>query len=200
MSKINTVIFDIGGVLVDFHPLEGMREMGFSNEAIEEFRVKIFSGVWEACDQYPYEDLEIRNLFKSKVPGFEREVDMMWDNLHPISRMYDYSVEWIKDLKAKGLKIYILSNFGKRAFEINSEIYPFLDYVDGRVVSYEIQKIKPDKEIYECLLGKYNINPAQAVFIDDRKINIDGAIKCGLKGILFEAYEQAKQELEELLK
>ncbi len=192
---IDTVIFDVGGVLVDFHPEAGMREMGFSDEAVKVFNNKIFSGLWEECDRYPYEDKEIRDLFKSRVPGYEREVDIMWDNLHPISNAYEYSVGWLRELKAQGLKIYILSNFGKRAFEINSEIYPFLELIDGRVISYEVQLIKPEPEIYKCIIDKYSILPENAVFIDDRKINIDAAIKFGLKGIVFENYNQARMEL-----
>lgn len=199
MGRINTVIFDIGGVLVDFHPMEGMKEMGFSKDAISAFQDKIFSGVWEMCDQFPYEDEEIRNLFKEKVPEYEKEVDIMWDNLHPISSAYDYSVPWLKELKEQGYKIYILSNFGKRAFEINSAIYPFLNYIDGKVVSYEYQVIKPSAKIYDILINKYQIVPEEAVFIDDRYINIEGAKACGLHAILFENYEQAKNELNLLL-
>jgi putative hydrolase of the HAD superfamily len=196
---IDTVIFDLGGVLVDFHPDAGMKEMGFSQDAIAVFKDKIFSGVWEECDRYPYEDEEIRSLFKKIVPGYEKEVDMMWDNLHPISCTYPYSVDWLKSLKERGLKVYVLSNFGKRAFEINSEIYPFLEYIDGKVISYELQAVKPEPKIYETLIEKYSITPEKSVFIDDRRINIDGAIACGLKGIVFKSFEQASAELNKML-
>jgi putative hydrolase of the HAD superfamily len=196
---IDTVIFDLGGVLVDFHPVEGMQEIGFSEEAIEVFKEKIFSGVWEQCDRYPYEDNEIRTLFKKTAVGYEKEVDMLWNNLHPISCSFPYSVDWLKSLKERGLKIYVLSNFGKRAFEINSEIYPFLEYIDGKVVSYELMVVKPEPEIYETLIRKYDITPENAVFIDDREINIEGAIACGLKGIVFKSFEQANEELESML-
>jgi putative hydrolase of the HAD superfamily len=196
---IDTVIFDLGGVLVDFHPIEGMREIGFSDEAIEAFKEKIFSGVWEQCDRYPYEDGEIRKLFKTIVPDYEKEVDMLWDNLHPISSTFPYSVDWLKSLKEKGLKIYVLSNFGKRAFEINSEIYPFLEYIDGKVISYELECVKPEPEIYETLIKKYGIVSENAVFIDDREVNIKGAIACGLNGIVFEGFEQANAELMNML-
>jgi putative hydrolase of the HAD superfamily len=196
---LDTVIFDLGGVLVDFHPVAGMKEIGFSDEAIDVFKEKIFSGLWEQCDRYPYEDAEIRKLFKKTVPDYEKEVDMLWDNLHPISCTFPYSVGWLKSLKEKGLKIYVLSNFGKRAFEINSEIYPFLEYIDGKVISYELQVVKPEPEIYRTLIERYDINPENAVFIDDREINIEGAVACGLMGIVFESYEQASGELEKML-
>lgn len=196
---INTIVFDLGGVLVDFHPLDGMRQLGFSKEAMDCFRKNIFSGLWEECDAGPISEKDIRRLFKEAVPGFEREVDMLWDHLPVVTGVYDYSGAWIKELKERGYKIYILSNFGQRAFEINSRLYTFLADVDGRVISYEVEMTKPDAGIYHYLAEKYNFNPDEAVFIDDRRMNVDGARACGFKGILFESHEQAKAELENML-
>lgn len=197
---INTIIFDLGKVLVDFHPVDGMKELGFSTEAIESFEKNIFSGLWEECDAKRMSDLEIRECFKNAVPGFEREVDILWDNITVVTSVYEYSCEWVKELKERGYKLYVLSNFGQQAFETNSKLYDFLDYMDGKVVSYDVEIVKPDRRIYECLIQKYGINPKEAVFLDDRQINIDGAMACGLKGILFKNYEQARAQLEQMLK
>lgn len=196
---INTIIFDLGNVLVDFHPADGMKQLGFSEEAVAAFSNNIFAGLWEKCDEKPISDREIRKLFKDAVPGFEKEVDILWDNITVVTGVYDYSCAWIRELKERGYKVYILSNFGQRAFEINSQIYTFLEDVDGKVVSYEVEMTKPDAGIYRYLAEKYNINPREAVFIDDRKANVEGALACGFKGILFESYEQAKAELEDML-
>lgn len=195
----DTVIFDLGGVLVDFHPVDGMRELGFSDDALQAFRENIFSGLWESCDRIPYEEENIRELFKSHVPGYEKEVDLLWDNLTVVTGLRPYSVDWIKSLKERGLKCYVLSNFGNCSFRINSKLYDFLPYMDGQLISYEIEKVKPEREIYEALLERFDIDREKAVFIDDRRINIDGAEACGIKGILFENYEQAKKDLEALI-
>ncbi len=196
---INTVIFDLGKVLVEFDAVAGMKKLGFSESAIEAFCDKIFPTFWESCDERPISDEEIRRIFKERVPGFEREVDVLWDNLPAVTSVYEYSRAWIRELKDRGLSVYILSNYGQRAFEINSQIYTFLRDVDGWVVSYEVEMTKPDPGIYNHLAKKYDIDPAKAVFIDDRKINVAGAIACGFKSILFENYEQAKGELEKML-
>lgn len=196
---IRAIIFDLGGVLVDFHPVEGMRKLGFSEEAVHCFADNIFSGLWEECDKRPIGDKEIRRLFKEAVPGFEREVDMLWDHLPVVTNVYDYSHAWIRELKKRGYQIYVLSNFGQRSFEINSSLYTFLKDVDGRVISYEVEMIKPEPGIYHFLAEKYNIIPEEAVFIDDRKVNVDGACACGFRGILFENYEKARKELEKML-
>ncbi|MDD6570878.1 MAG: HAD family phosphatase [Thermoflexaceae bacterium] len=196
---IRTIIFDLGGVLVDFHPVEGMKKLGFSEEAVESFKKNIFSGLWEKCDEKPLEDYAIRKLFKEAVPGFEKEVDLLWDNITAVTGVYDYSCAWIKELKERGYQIYILSNFGQRAFEVNSQLYTFLGDVDGKVISYEVKMIKPDAGIYHYLSEKYHLNPKEAVFIDDRKVNVDGARACGFQGIVFDNYEQARKELEYMM-
>lgn len=196
---INTVIFDLGKVLVEFDAVKGMKKLGFSKDAIEAFNDRIFPKFWESCDERPISDSDIRKLFKDRLSGYEREVDILWDNLTEVTSVYEYSCKWIKELKERGYKVYILSNYGQRAFEINSQVYTFLKDVDGKVISYEVEMTKPDAGIYNFLAEKYGINPQEAVFIDDRRINVEGAIACGFKGILFENYEQARAELEKIL-
>lgn len=196
---IRNIVFDLGSVLVDFHPVEGMKTLGFSDEAIKSFQENIFSDLWEECDRKPIGDREIRDLFKSRVKGFESEVDLLWDNISSVTAVYDYSCQWIKSLKERGFHVYVLSNFGKQAFETNSRLYTFLEDMDGKVISYEIERIKPEPEIYQCLFERYGLVPSESVFIDDRRINIDGAIRCGMKGIVFESYEQTVAQLESLI-
>lgn len=195
----DTIIFDLGKVLVDFHPVEGMKKIGFPDEAIKAFEENIFSGLWEECDAMPLSDKEIRDKFKNAVPGYEKYVDLLWDNITSVTSVYDYSYDWLKSLKERGYKIYILSNFGQCAFEINSKLYNFLELADGKVVSYAVSMVKPDRKIYEYLIETFKIEPEKAVFLDDREVNIKAAIECGLKGIVFENYAQAVDKLEKML-
>lgn len=196
---IDTVIFDLGKVLVEFQPEEGMRKLGFTEEQIQNIMANIFSGLWEECDRIPYSDAEIRALFKSRVPGMEALIDKMWDNVTVFTDVYSYSRQWLQELRDKGLKVYILSNYGKQAFEVNSKKYDFLELADGMVISYQVGMVKPDPRIYKTLLERYDIDPARAVFIDDRQNNVEGAGAVGLKAILFKNYEQARAELLALL-
>jgi len=195
----DTVIFDLGKVLVEFQPVEGMRRLGFTEEQIRIISEKIFSGLWEECDRIPYSDKEIRELFKAQVPGMEALIDKMWDNVTVFTDVYSYSRQWIQSLKDRGLKVYILSNYGKQAFEVNSKKYDFLELVDGMLISYQAELVKPDPRIYEALLDKYDIDRTKAVFIDDRQLNVDGAKAVGLNAILFEDYERTSAELLEIL-
>lgn len=197
---IKTVVFDLGGVLVEFNPEKGMRELGFSEEAIQVFKKNIFSGLWESCDRTPLEDQEIRQLFKDHVPGYEKEVDLLWDRLPVVTGVMPYAKEWLLSLKEAGLKLYVLSNYGKRSFEINSQIYDFLDMFDGQVISYQLEIVKPEAGIYDHLADKYGFDPEEAIFIDDRQINVDGAIARGYQGLLFTNYDNTRDALERLLK
>lgn len=185
-KEIDTVIFDLGGVLVKFDPANGMRKMGFSEETVQVFMEKIFSGLWESFDKINCTEEYARAEFKKIMVGYEKEVDILWDRLHDITGVYDYSYDWVKGLKDQGVKCYVLSNFGSASFKKNSELYTFLELMDGGVVSYEIETIKPDARIYEELLMKYKIDCERAVFIDDRQINVDGAKAVGLNSLLFD--------------
>ena len=196
---IRNVIFDLGGVLVDFVPERCMESLGFSEKAREAFRRSIFPSLWEYCDRVPYGEAEIRALFKAHVPGFEKEVDRLWDSLSDITRVMPYTDAWLSSLRERGLRLYVLSNYGRRAFEMSEPGYAFLSRMDGRLISYEIEKIKPEPEIFLELCRRYGLQPEESVFLDDRKANIEEARKLGFRGIVFESYEQASASLNEML-
>ena len=198
-KKIRNVVFDLGGVLVDFWPEHCMDELGFSEKAKEAFRKAVFSGLWESCDRIPYEDAEVRALFKAHVPGFEEEVDRLWDNVFLITHERSYTYGWLTELKDTGLHLYVLSNYGKQAFEVNSKTYDFWELIDGKLISYEVEKIKPDHEIYRILCERYALKPEESVFIDDRKINVDAAKALGFEGVVFTGYPEAKAAVEEMI-
>ena len=114
--------------------------------------------------------------------------------------LFPYAMEWILDLKARGYHVYILSNYSENMLDQTKDKLKFLPLMDGVVFSYKIKKMKPDPEIYEYLCDEYWLEPEESVFIDDRPVNIKGAETCGIHGIVFRSYEQAKKELDEFLK
>ncbi len=196
---IRNIVFDIGGVLASFVPEHVMDVLGFSAEARDAFRREIFGRLWLTCDRIPYDDAEVRALFKAAVPGFEAEVDRLWDGLAPITREMPYACDWLAGLKARGYRIYILSNYGKRSFEINSPRYRFLSLADGQLISYEVQHVKPEPEIYRLLCARCGIRPEESVFIDDVPANIEAARALGFAGLVFDGYETTSARLEPLL-
>ena len=99
----------------------------------------------------------------------------------------------------KGYKIYLLSNYSDYLFNRHTEGKAFLDYIDGKVVSYEVHYTKPQKEIYEILLSKYKLKPEESLFFDDREENVQTAVSLGISGCVVKSREHINKELEKLI-
>ena len=107
--------------------------------------------------------------------------------------------ERVHALKQKGYRIYLLSNYSKDFFEVHTKGASFMDDIDGKVVSYEIHEMKPDKIIYEHLLGKYDLKPEESVFFDDRPENTETAEELGIKSYTITSKEYLLSVLDEYL-
>jgi len=199
---IKNVVFDIGNVLVDFRWRALMEELKLSKETQAVFEHTVFrSRWWGELDHGIYEEAEILENFRKDNKEYLDEFNLVWESRDRLVESYEYAVQWIEHLKALGLKVYLLSNYPRDIFTLHAERgrFPFLDKVDGRVVSGFVKMIKPDADIYEYLLKEYALEASECVFIDDRRENIDTARTLGMKGIVFQSYEQACKELEEIL-
>ena len=196
---IKNVIFDIGNVLVDFRWRVLMEELGLPAETQAIFAKTVFgSRWWGELDHGIYEEAEILAHFREDNKEHLDEFDLVWDNRGRLVEPYAYAVAWIEQLKASGLKVYLLSNYPRDVFTLHTECgcFPFLDRVDGRVVSGFVKMVKPNADIYEYLLSEYGLAAGECVFVDDREENVETARALGMKGIVFQGYEQARSELD----
>lgn len=198
---IKTVIFDIGNVLVNFGWRETFEEFGLEGEELERFAdATVRHQAWVDLDQGIITTEEAKEAYAKEVPEYREYIDRIYQEMDKMLVQYDYSISWIKELKERGYRIYILSNWSKPAFDAcQHNALSFLPLVDGVVFSYKELVIKPDKKIYEIICNRYDINPAEAVFLDDSEANIISAREFGLHAIQFKSYEQGRRELEELL-
>lgn len=199
---IKNVIFDIGNVLVDFRWRALMQELKLPKETQAIFEKTVFgSRWWAALDHGVYEESEILEKFRADNRGHLSEFDLVWDNRDKLVEPYEYSKEWIAQLKSRGLNVYLLSNYPRDIFTLHAECgcFPFLDKVDGKVVSGFVKMVKPNADIYEYLLREYKLKESECIFIDDREENIDAAEDLGINGIVFKNYEQACTELEKMI-
>ena len=108
---------------------------------------------------------------------------------------YDYAIPWIRELKNQGYGVYYISNFGRQPHIQCSQVLDFLPEMDGGILSYQDQLIKPQPEIYELLLSRYHLNPEECVFLDDTEKNLPPARALGMATILVENHEQAVRDL-----
>jgi putative hydrolase of the HAD superfamily len=199
---IKNVIFDVGGVLVDFRWRALMDDLGLPHERQDEFEKKVFgSKWWGELDRGVLDEEYVVDKIRENNKEHINEFELVWANQVDLVATYDYVNNWINSLKAKGLKIYLLSNYPKSIFSLHEEKgkFTFIDKIDGRVVSGFVGMVKPDAEIYELLMKKYGLNAKECVFIDDRAENIKAAKALGMEGIVFEDYNQGSGELTNII-
>lgn len=196
---IDTIIFDIGNVLARFRWREYLCDCGYSEEVINKIAaVTVLNKRWKEWDRGVLdedtliaESVDGEPEVKTQILRFFREFDRVVEE-------FDYSEQFVKQLKLNGYKIYLLSNFSRRHFQMCSRQFHFLKHVDGGVISYEVQQIKPDPGIYQSLIDKYDITPERAVFLDDLKENLLGAKPFGFHTVQVKEYGQVLEELRNL--
>ena len=199
---IKTVIFDIGNVLVDFRWRKMYEEVfGLEGANLEKFAdATVRHQAWVDLDQGIITTAQAKEAYAKEVPEYREYIDHIYQEMDKMLVQFDYAGSWIQELKDRGYRIYILSNWSKPAYDACKDTaLSFLPLVDGVVFSYEELVIKPDRKIYDIICSRYDINPAEAVFLDDTEKNIIAAREYGLHGIVFQNYEQGRKELEALL-
>lgn len=179
---VKNIIFDMGGVLIDYNPEKTVREH-FSKEHGEIFLKEILRNpVWSDKDRGIIFPDEIMEMKKSVIPAeiFDKVSEMV-HNFYPYMPPFEKMCELVKELKEKGCGIYLLSNASSDFHERRDGI-PALQYFDGVIISADYKLLKPEKAIYETLFEKFSLNPAECFFIDDVQQNIDGARAAGMDG------------------
>lgn len=197
---INTIIFDMGNVLIDFRWKALYEEMGLTGETfIRMAKATTQNPFWNEFDRGILTDEEMFEGFVKLDPELEPEIRrFFYEEFHGLLREYDYSREWIKSLKDNGYRVLLLSNFSRKALRECADQLGYMQEADGAVLSCDVKLIKPGEEIYKYLIEKYDVVPNEAVFIDDTAVNVEAAKKLGINGIVFENKQQAEDELRKL--
>ena len=197
---IKNVVFDVGQVLVTFDPPKYLKGLGYDETVREVLMQAMFDDpLWGELDRSIYTKEELEEKFVANAPNYEKEIREVFREIEGIIDSQPYVVEWMEDLKTRGYHLYVVSNYADFMYEATKHKMLFLPYMDGVVFSYMCKAIKPEKEIYETLLNRYELKAEECVFIDDRAENIEAAVNLGFKGIQFHNYEQAKEALNQYL-
>lgn len=196
---ITTIIFDIGNVLADFTWKEHFESFGYDDEMVQRIAAAtVMNRKWNEFDRGVLSDQEIIESFIKNDPEIEEDIRKVLADIKTIVKRNDYAIPWIKDLKGKGYRCLYLSNFSRKAEVECAHALDFIPYLDGGILSYQDQVIKPMPEIYQILIERYDLKPEECVFMDDTLPNLEGAEKFGIHTIHFQNQAQAIEELRKL--
>jgi len=197
-TTIDTVIFDLGGVLIDWNPRYVYRTIFDSEEKIDWFFENICTNDWNENQDAGYPLDKATEDLIAKHPEWEEEIRAYYGRwVEMLGGPLEDTVNILRTLKKKDeLRLYALTNWSHETFPVALERFQFLQWFDGIVVSGDEKTRKPFPEFYQRLLERYHINPATAIFIDDNVRNVKAAEEAGMNGIHFLNAEQLKQALQ----
>nr|WP_317282247.1 HAD family phosphatase [uncultured Sellimonas sp.] len=186
IDTCNTVIFDIGNVLVKYDWEHCVEPLGFADDVKKRIAEAVFnSSTWTDGDKGIYGKEDWCDAFIKNDPSLEQEIRKVYEALKDCILPTDYTEDIIRFFREKGYHIYYLSNYSEGLFEKTKETLSFLEKFDGGVFSWKEKCIKPDEKIYDILLKRYHIDPKKAIYFDDMEKNAEIACKTGMHGILF---------------
>ena len=189
------IIFDLGNVLLSFNPKDYLKSK-ISEDRIDDVYKAIFqSEEWIMLDRGTITEKDAINRIIERNNTYRDDINLAFKDWYDILRPIEEAVEILTKLKKNGYNVYYLSNFHELAFKEVTTKNNFFELFDGGVVSYAEKLIKPEEEIYKLILKRYNLNPRETIFIDDTKLNVDGASKLGIKAIFLEDSKKLRENL-----
>lgn len=183
---MNTVIFDVGNVLVGYDWKSYLRSFHYPEEIYDRIADAVFlNDDWLEGDIGRISTEEWQDLFIGNAPDLESQIREVFAGFEGTIVPWSLTEAWIAYFRSLGCKLYYLSNYSRELYQRSKDKLKFLDAFDGGIFSYQVKCIKPDERIYRLLLARYSIRPEDAVFYDDRPENVEAAVRLGIKGVVF---------------
>ncbi len=195
-SARTVVVFDLGGVLIDWNPRYVYRDLGGSESDIEHFLAHVATPEWNGQMD---EGKPFAQAVEERIRDFPDHADWLrayharWEDM--LGGPIGGTVEILDALRQRGTPLYALTNWSAETFPRARARYDFLAWFRGIVVSGEVEKIKPDPAIFAHLTSDFGIEPAHAVFIDDNRDNVETARGLGFHAIHFTTPDALRADL-----
>ena len=186
MGEVDAVVFDIGGVLVDWNPRHLYRQLFDDESEMEWFLSEICSLEWHVAHDLGH-DIEKSCAELATLHPDHADLIRAWAERSEdmVSGPIPGTVEILRRLKNAGVPVYALSNMERETFPLRVERFDFLSWFDGYVISGLEGVVKPDPRIFHLLIERFGLEPSRTLFIDDSPVNVDAAIVAGLRAVQF---------------
>lgn len=198
-NDIKAIVFDLGGVLIDWDPRHMYRTV-FDDEAeMEHFLSEVATLEWNSQHDAGVRWADGVAALSDEHPEYAHLIELYQQRwIEMLNGPIDGTVAILAKLKATGHEVHALTNWSNETFPIALERYEFLGWFENIVVSGDEKVIKPNPQIYEILLERIGRNSYECVFIDDGIKNIEAARQLGFTAIHFRNPQQLTEELAEL--
>ena len=200
MKQIKNIIFDLGGVLIDWNPEDMYKKIIKDDKERKYFLDNICTMSWNEEQDGGRSIQEANDLLISLYPDMSAYIlafYQRWEEM--LNGPIEGTVEVLRLLKSNNKhNIYALTNWSAETFPRALELFDFLHWFDGRIVSGEENTRKPFREIYELTLNRFSLDGSETIFIDDNLRNIKAAEECGIQCIHFQSPDLLINELKKL--
>ena len=176
------VLFDLGGVLIDWNPRHLYRRLFADEPAMEAFLAGICTAEWNLEQDRGRPFAEAVRLLCDKHPHLSEEIrayDARWDEM--LRGEIAESVRCLDELRRGGTRLYALTNWSIEKFPVALARFPFLGWFEGVLVSGEVGLVKPDPRIFRLAAEQFSLEPAATLFVDDAAANTEAAAALGFR-------------------
>ena len=186
VARPTTVVFDLGGVLIDWDPRYLYRQLFDDPREMESFLAEVTTTEWNAHQDAGRPWAEGIELLVATYPERRDLIEafhLRWPEM--LAGEIQGTVDVFGELRTAGVRLVALSNWSADMFSVARERFGFLAWFEGIVISGDVGVNKPDRRIFEHLVERFGIEPATALFIDDSSANVNAAAAMGFRAIQF---------------
>lgn len=198
LPPARAVVFDLGGVLMDWNPRYLYRKLFGDEAAMERFLREVCTMEWHAAHDrgVPFEQ-----SCAALAAGHPEQAELIWAwgrrSEEMVAGPIHGTVEILRALKARGVPCYALTNMETETYALRRARFDFMNWFDGTVVSSHEGVIKPDSEIFQRLLSRFGLRAQETLMIDDAARNIEAARRLGMQTVLFTSPDELRRRLED---
>ncbi|MBL7865677.1 MAG: HAD family phosphatase [Cyclobacteriaceae bacterium] len=197
MRSPETIVFDLGGVLIDWNPRYLYRKIFDTEEKVSWFLQHVCTPEWNEKQDGGRTFAEANRELITRFPEYAQAINA-WYARWPetIGGPIQGTVNILSKLhQEKEHRLYALTNWSAETFPWAKDHFDFLGWFEGIVVSGDEKMLKPDVAFYQVLLSRYKVIPSKSLFIDDNILNVEGAKAAGMDAIHFTSHQQLKEDL-----